>query len=285
MAQPGSRAATRCAGPWKRPAGSRTRARPPARRHAPRRSRRAVQRRPAPRGAAAARAPLHRAGSPRYGNQLMERIAGVTAGVLLGEPEHDVPAAARARVARADRGPVGAPRAAQPALLLDHRGGPGGVRAAASRTCGRSSTRVARSIDEIVREVYGLSARSCARDAGWCGSVSSRPPRCGSTWIAGPTFVEGFAHVLEQDRASGRARARSSSGSRPRRARPGDRARGVLSAPNGAGQLSAQVFEEALTRHADDLRSSPPRAGRAWPLRARATSSSPPPGPPGADRR
>ena len=46
-----------------------------------------------------------------YGNQLMERIAAMTAGVL-SVPQHDVPAAAPARGPRPDRGQLGTPRAA-----------------------------------------------------------------------------------------------------------------------------------------------------------------------------
>ena len=62
-------------------------------------------------------------------------------GRAVGEPEHDVPAAARSRGPRADRGQLGAPRPAQPPLLRDHRRGARGVRRSSSRRCCRSSTR------------------------------------------------------------------------------------------------------------------------------------------------
>ena len=75
-------------------------------------------------------------------------------GRAVGEPEHDVSAAAPARAAGADRGPVGAPRAPHAALLLAHRRGAGRVRAPGGG--GPAVPRLgAHSIDEIVREVYG----------------------------------------------------------------------------------------------------------------------------------
>ena len=51
---------------------------------------------------------------PSYGNQLMERIAGMTAGVL-SVSEHDVSAASPARGARPDRRGAGSTPSAGPA--------------------------------------------------------------------------------------------------------------------------------------------------------------------------
>ena len=161
-------------------------------------------------------------------------------GRAVGEPEHDVPAAAPARVARADRGQLGAPRAAHPPLLLDHRRGREEYERLWTR-CGRSSTRCARA-----------STRSCARctadeDASARrGRVVPLEPeasrsRSGPTVSRWPAFVEGFARI-------GRARRRLA----------GRRARRLVweSSPGGRGRVTERVLERA------EPRGSRPRSSR-----------------------
>ena len=58
---------------------------------------------------------------PRYGNQLMERIASATAGVLQVNPNTMYPLLRQLEARETDRGQLGAPRAPQPALLLASR--------------------------------------------------------------------------------------------------------------------------------------------------------------------
>ena len=160
--------------------------------------------------------------APSYGNQLMERIAGHDGGRAVGQPEHDVPAAARARAARADRGQLGAPRAAHAPLLLAHRRRAARSTSGSWRRCGRSSTRSARA-----------STRSCAR----CTASEARGGRAGR-WCSSPS---GSARALDRPgplahfRGGLRPCARGGPvlagaglegrlGLDPRRPRPGDRA-------------------------------------------------------------
>ena len=91
---------------------------------------------------------------PSYGNQLMERIGEHDRRRAVGEPEHDVPAAAPARGARADPRRLGAPRAAHPPLLLAHGRGPAEYERLVEEVRPFLDS-VKASIDEIVREVYG----------------------------------------------------------------------------------------------------------------------------------
>ena len=76
-----------------------------------------------------------------YGNQLIEQIEAITARRGEPEPEHDVSAPARARGRRVHRGPVGAPREAQPPPVHAHGRGRGPSTSASSRAWSRSSTR------------------------------------------------------------------------------------------------------------------------------------------------
>ena len=102
--------------------------------------RRPADRRPAPRGAAAAAgAALHRA---RAGlRQPADRAdRGADGRRAARQPEHDVPAAALARGAGAGGRRVGAPRAALAPLLPRHRRGPRGARAGCRASSARGWT-------------------------------------------------------------------------------------------------------------------------------------------------
>ena len=72
-------------------------------------------------------------GEPSYGNQLMERVAALTAGALSVNPNTMYPLLRQLEAQGLRRRRVGAPGAALAALLRDHRRGPGRARAARGR--------------------------------------------------------------------------------------------------------------------------------------------------------
>ena len=92
---------------------------------------------------------------PAYGNRLIEEIEEITDGRDLGQPQHDLSAAARTSRPGPDRGPLGAPGPAHPPLLLDHDGGPQGVPDAWSVELEPFLDSVIRSVTLIKREIYG----------------------------------------------------------------------------------------------------------------------------------
>ena len=92
---------------------------------------------------------------PSYGNQLMERIGAMTAGVLSVNPNTMYPLLRQLEATGADRRAVGAPRAALAPVLLAHRRGPRRSTSGSWRRCRPFLDSVKSSIDEIVREVYG----------------------------------------------------------------------------------------------------------------------------------
>ena len=149
--------------------------------------------------------------APSYGNQLMERIAGMTAGVLSVNPNTMYPLLRELERRGPDRGQLGAPGAAHAPLLLAHRRRPRGVRPAGGG--GAAVPRLRRA---------PASTRSCARctaseDGGGPPGGAARAGRgaasCGRTRIAGPPSW----------RASGTPRRWTATGPSPAPGRSGSR--------------------------------------------------------------
>ena len=185
---------------------------------------------PVHRRAAPARDPAAARPAPdQRGAELREPADGAhrgdDGGRALGEPEHDVPAAAPARGTRADRRAVGAPGAALAPLLLAHRRRAAPSTRGWSRRCGPFLDSVKSSIDEIVRRSTGGEDGASARAA-----LPLTPPEVLALWAdveRWPSFVEGFARRLELT-ATGRS--------------PGGR---VVweSTPDGRGRVTETVTE------------------------------------------
>ena len=155
----------------------------------------------------------------------------------VGQPQHDVPAAATARGARPDRGQLGAPRAALAALLLADRRRARRVRAprrgGAARSSTPSSRRSTRSSTRCTAREDGLRARAP------CRCSRRRRSRCGRTSIAGP----------RSSRVS-----RTSSSARPGWPAEGERV-SWESSPGGRGRVTEKVVERACGQlHDDGLR-------------------------------
>ena len=150
----------------------------------------------------------------------------MTAGVLSVNPNTMYPLLRRLEEQRADRGPVGAPGAPHAPLLLAHR-----ARAARSTSASRGGAAVPRlggpSIDEIVREVYGLRTAAGAR------------PRSRSAREAALALWRD-ARALAELRGGLRARGWSTS------ARMARRGRKVIwvSVPDGRGRVTEKVLDE-----------------------------------------
>src|SRR5262249_46267040 len=143
----------------------------------------------------APRAPPRRGGArvrkpPHRGDR------GDHAGRRVGEPEHDVPAAARARVAASDRGPLGAPRQAHAPLLLDHARGPQGVPQARRRA--RAVPRLA---DRLAVLDQARDLRAGGRLMAEVEATMPIPVAVAEVWDLyfdqerWPTWVDGFGGV------------------------------------------------------------------------------------------
>ena len=172
-------------------------------------------------------------------------------GRALGEPQHDVPAAAPARGSRPDQGGVGASRATLATLPRPHEPGAGGIARGSWRRSGLSRFRQVVDRRDRERGVQGgrARARHCGRAADARGRAGAQVRRR----RAGRRSSRASATCSSAPRAGPPSRS-ASSGSRPPAAGEDHReGRGA-----GAGSFATIVFEEALegrqtlTVHAPD---------------------------------